>query len=199
MSKRSAPAAERNRDPILSVLREVIPPGTKVLELASGTGQHAIHFAANLPDVRWQPTDATSDALDSIEGWRSEARLPNLLTAQMLDAASDIWPVQAADVLFCANMIHIAPWSASVGLFRGAARLDCAMIILYGPFYVEGEPFAPSNAAFDASLRAQDPNWGVRRLDDVATLARQSGYGISRRILMPANNLTVIFQRPEEP
>ena len=191
-----APAAARNRDPILAVLRRVLPARGTVLEIASGTGEHAVHFAAALPDLTWQPTDWDSDALRSIAAHRKSARLRNLLSPIELDASAPVWPLVHADAVVAINMIHIAPWAAAEGLVAGARRLLApgCVLFLYGPFKAGGSHTAPSNAAFDAGLRARNPQWGVRDLDDVARLAGGHGFDLVERVAMPANNLSVVFR-----
>jgi len=206
--KRHAPATARNRDPILDVLRRVLPdgPGTRVLEIASGSGEHAAYFAGALPHVLWQPTDRDAAARASIDAHRVDASLANLLRALELDAASDAWPIDAhgegprgVDAIVCINMIHIAPWEACLGLLRGAARVlpHGGVLYLYGPYRQGGVHTADTNARFDEALRAEDPRWGVRDLDDV--VARAAGHGLAHRetVAMPANNLSVVFRRGE--
>lgn len=195
--KRYAPSPERNREPLLPVLREELPAKGTLLEVASGTGQHAVFFAQAFPGLRWQPTDLDADALASIEAWRAEAALPNLLAPLRLDAQEDSWPVTEADAVLCINMIHISPWASCQGLMRGAARVlpPGGPLILYGPFFVEGRPTAPSNLAFDASLRERNAAWGVRELGAVSAEALQHGLELARVVDMPSNNLTVIFRR----
>lgn len=197
--KRRAPAAERNREPILAVLRRVLPAQGLVLEIASGTGQHAEHFARHLPRVQWQPTDTDADALASIAAWRREAALPNLRPPLELDVTRQPWPVEVADAIFCANMLHIAPWRACEGLLEGAGRVlpPGGRLVLYGPFRIGGRHTAESNAAFDETLRARNPEWGVRDLDAVATLAAAQGLAHVEAVPMPANNFTMIFQKRE--
>ena len=192
----TAPAVARNRDPILAVLRRVLPVSGSVLEVASGTGEHAVHFAAALPGLAWQPTDIDADALRSIAAYRRSAQLPNLLPALELDAAAPPWPVARADAVVAINMIHIAPWAAAQGLMAGAARVlaPAGVLYLYGAFKENGRHTAPSNAAFDASLRASDPEWGVRDLAEVAALAATHGLDFAERIAMPANNLSLVFR-----
>jgi len=193
----TAPAVARNRDLILAVLREVLAaPGT-VLEIASGSGEHAVHFASALPHLVWQPTDPDAQARRSIAAHAAQARLPNLLPPLELDAAAAVWPVTQADAVVSINMIHIAPWAAAEGLLAGAARLLPAgsPLYLYGPYREHGRHTAPSNAAFDESLRARDPAWGVRDLDAVVALAARHGLALQRTVAMPANNLSVVFHR----
>jgi SAM-dependent methyltransferase len=195
--KRYAPAAERNRDPIASVLRELLPGSGVVLEIASGTGEHAFHFAELFPNLDWQPSDPDPSALDSIAAWREEAGLANLRAPIELDAASSAWPVESADAILCTNMVHISPWPATLGLLDGAARLlpADAPLILYGPYRRAEVPTAPSNEAFDASLKARNPAWGLRALEEVVSEAQARGLRFDRLYEMPANNLMVAFRR----
>jgi SAM-dependent methyltransferase len=199
--RRFAPAAARNRDPILAALRPRLPGAGLVLEVASGSGEHAIHLAAALPALTFQPSDPDPGARASIDAWAAKAGLANIRPALALDAAAADWPAAAADAVVCINMIHIAPWAACEGLVRGAARLLPAggPLILYGPYRRGGRHTAPSNAAFDADLRARDPAWGVRDLEAVAALAAAEGFGPPEAVEMPANNLTVIFRRLDGP
>ena len=194
--RRSSPAAQRNRQPILDVLREVLPPSGLVLEVASGTGEHAAYFAAAFPKLVWQPTDPDPAALGSIEAWRAEARLANLLAPLALDAQAREWPIDAADAILCINMVHISPWSATEGLMRGAGRLlpRGAPLVLYGPYRRAGVPTAPSNEAFDESLRSRNLEWGLRDLADVEAEAEARGLALERVYEMPANNLTIVFR-----
>ena len=194
--KRHAPATLRNRDAILSILRDELPSSGLVLEVASGSGEHAIHFAAALPNLDWQPSDPDPTALGSIEAWRRDAGLPNLLAPIQLDAAN-AWPIEMAAAIVCINMVHISSWAATVGLFRGAAKLlrAGAPLILYGP-YIEGDvQTAPSNLAFHQSLQDRNPNWGLRDAADVDHIAAQSSFRRTGRTEMPANNLTLIYRR----
>lgn len=195
--RRHAPATLRNRDPILAVLRWALRPDGLVLEVASGSGEHAAYFAPRLAPRRWQPSDADPDARASIAAYAASADCPTLLSPIALDAGAGAWPVAAADAVVCINMIHIAPWSAAQGLVAGAAAILPAggVLYLYGPFMRGGQHTAPSNEAFDASLRARDSAWGVRDLDDVARLAATSGLILNQTIDMPANNLSVLFRR----
>lgn len=194
--KRRAPATERNRDPIAEVLRQVLPASGTVLEIASGTGEHAAYFAGLFPALRWQPTDPDPEALASIRAWRENAGLANLLEPVRLDASADAWPVGWADAILCVNMVHISPWAATVGLVRGAGRLLAAgaPLILYGPYRRAGVPTTPSNEAFDASLKARDPDWGLRELEAVEAEAAKSGLRLERVFEMPANNVTAVFR-----
>jgi hypothetical protein len=194
-ARRHAPAAERNREPILSVLREVLPARGLLLEIASGTGQHTAHFAAALPELTFQPTEREPAALPSIAAW-SEG-LPTVRAPLVLDVTQDPWPIERADAVFNANMIHIAPWAVCLALLRGAARCldDGGPLVLYGPFRVGGQHTADSNAAFDQRLRGEDPSWGVRDLEAVSEAAEAQGLALERRVAMPANNQTLIFRR----
>ncbi len=193
----SAPAATRNREPILGVLRDHLPPSALVLEIASGTGEHAMWFSRALPALTWQPTDQDEAALLSIAAWRDTAGLPNLLPPLRLNAASAAWPVAQADAVVAINLVHISPWETTQGLFAGAARVLPAggLLFLYGPFRENGMHTGPGNVAFDADLRARNPSWGIRDLDEIAALAHPLGFDAPDRIAMPANNLSVIFRR----
>lgn len=195
--RQRAPAAARNRDPILAVLRAHLPPGGLVLEVASGTGEHAVHFARAMPGWTWQPSDPSAAARASIAAWRQSEELGNVLPALSLDAASEDWPIAAADAVVSINMIHIAPWEAAVGLMRGAGRIlpQGAPLVLYGPFRRPGQALEPSNAAFDEDLRGRDPRWGLRALDEVAALAAGNGLRPAHTEEMPANNLCVVFTK----
>jgi hypothetical protein len=194
---RTAPAVARNRDPILEVLRRVLPTQGMVLQIAEGTGEHSVHFAAALPMLTWQPTDRDEAALRSIAAWREQAGLPNLLAPFKLDVASQPWPVEQADAVLCINMIHISPWRATEGLLAGAERVlpSGGVLFLYGPYKEGGVHTALSNEAFDADLRARNPEWGVRDLDDVRALASHHGLDFEERVAMPANNLSLVFRR----
>lgn len=194
----TSPAAARNREPILNVLRGRLAAGAQVLEVASGSGEHAVWFAQGLPGVVWRPSDQEPAALASIRARREAAALPNLEEPLVLNAADPgSWPTGPMDAVVCLNMIHIAPWSAAEGLMAGSGRLLEAggMLFLYGPFREGGADTAPSNAAFDESLKSRDPAWGVRDLEAVADLAARHGLDLTERIAMPANNLSLIFTR----
>ena len=195
--RRSAPHVARNAEPIAEVLREILPGRGLVLEVASGTGEHVVHFARTFPFLAWQPSDPDPAALASIEAWRVEAELANLLPPITLDARAPDWPVAAADAILCINMVHISPWAATAGLLRGAGRLLAAgaPLYLYGAYRQAGVATAPSNDAFDLNLRARDPEWGVRDLEDVAMEAGKNGLGLDRVVPMPANNLSVVFRK----
>jgi SAM-dependent methyltransferase len=195
---RFAPATARNREPILEVLRDRLPPSGLVVEVAAGTGEHAVWFAGGLPGLTWLPTDRAPDGLASIAAWREAAGLPNLLPPATLDAADpSSWPVEQADAVVCINMLHISPWAAAEGLFTGAARVTTAggVLFLYGPFIEPDVATAPSNLAFDRDLKSRDPAWGLRNLDVVTALAKRHSFVREARIAMPANNLSVVFRR----
>jgi len=195
--RRHAPATLRNREPILAELRRLLPAPAFVLEVASGTGEHAAFFGPRLPHLTWQPTDFDPEALPGIDAWAADAAATNVLPALRLDASSDAWPVDRADAVMSSNLIHIAPPAAGEGLLRGTARVLPAggLLILYGPFREGGRHTAPSNERFDADLRARDPSWGVRDLDEVANAARAHGLEHEETVRMPANNLLVVFRR----
>jgi hypothetical protein len=193
-----APSTGRNRDPILSVLKPRLPASGLVLEIAAGTGEHAVYNAAALPHLTWRPTDAGAEALASIEAWRQHAALPNLLPPLRLDASDpDAWPVERADAVVNINMIHISPWSATQGLMTGAGRLlpPGGALFLYGAYLEHDVPTEPSNLEFDQSLKQRNPAWGLRQLEEVAALAAANGLTLSERIAMPANNLTLVFRK----
>lgn len=192
-----SPAVARNHDAILAVLRRALPPSGTVLEVASGSGEHAVHLAAALPGLRWQPSDPAPAARASIAAHARAAALPNLLPPLALDAAASDWPVERADAVVAINMVHIAPWAATEGLMAGAGRVLPAggLLYLYGPFATGGRHDAPSNAVFDADLRARDPAWGVRDVADVTRAADAHGLHLAERIAMPANNLSLLFCR----
>lgn len=196
--KRHAPATLRNREPLLAALRPVLPASGLLLEIASGSGEHAQFLASHLPSLTIQPSDPDSDARASIRAWTAECGLSNIAPPLDIDAARpDTWPDVAPDAMLCVNMIHIAPWDAAIGLFTGAGlRLRAgAPLCLYGPFKRDGRHTADSNLAFDADLRARNPLWGVRDLEIVTDLAATHGFGPPAIIAMPANNLTLIFHR----
>jgi len=196
-ARRFAPAVARNKAAITEVLVRHVPASGLVLEVASGSGEHALHFAAEFPALSLQPTDPDAAALASITAWRAEARLANLLPPLMLDVMATDWPVQKADAVICINMIHIAPWGATAALMSGAARIlpPGAILFLYGPFKRGGLHTAASNGEFDASLRAQDARWGVRDLEAVTDTAGAAGFAAPIVEAVPANNLSVIFRR----
>ena len=196
-ARRHAPATLRNRDAIAAVLADWLPPAGTVLEVASGSGEHVVHFAAAFPRLDWQPSDPDADALSSIAAWSADERAPNLASPLMLDAAAADWPLASADAVLCINMVHISPWAATQGLLAGAARLlpAGAPLILYGPYVEPDVPTADSNIAFDASLRARDPAWGLRNINDVKAAAAAAGLTFAERRAMPANNLMLLFRR----
>lgn len=194
--KQHAPATVRNREPIREVLARELPPRGTVLEIASGSGEHALHFARAFPDLLWQPSDASEAALASIAAWRAEAELPNLCAPVALDVAAPAWPIERADAIVCINLVHIAPWEAALAMFAGAARLLAAgaLLYLYGPYRFDGAFTAPSNAEFDRWLRDRDPRWGVRDVDELARAAAGHGFALREVVAMPANNHSLVFR-----
>jgi len=196
-ARRFAPAVARNKAAITEVLTRHLPQAGVVLEIASGSGEHALHFAAQFPALIFQPSDLDAACRASIAAWQGEAQHANLLPPLALDVMAETWPVQRADVVLCINMIHIAPWGVTGALMRGAGRALPAggLLFLYGPFRQDGQHTAPSNAEFDASLRAQDAGWGVRDLEAVAAEAEIAGFAAPLIEAMPANNLSLIFRR----
>lgn len=179
------------------MLRDILPRTGLVLEIASGTGEHAVWFSTALSGLTWQPTDRDEQALSTIAAWRDMTGPPNLLPPLWLDAAADTWPMTQADAVVAINMVHIAPWAATVGMIAGAGRVLApdGLLFLYGPFREAGVHTAASNAAFDADLQTRDPSWGIRDLDELAALARLHGLMPPERIPMPSNNLSVVFRR----
>lgn len=221
-ARRHAPATLRNRDAICDVLRAHLPPNGTVLEIASGSGEHIVHFAQHMPALEWQPSDREPAALQSIAAWSTDARAGNILPPLLIDVAHPDWPVENADAMsristgpnsrvsdnsgahqkfdacVCINMVHISEWGATLGLFRGCARLltEQAPIILYGPYLEQGVETAASNLAFDQSLKARNPEWGLRHLDEVDRVASEYGFERASRHEMPANNLTLVYRVP---
>ncbi|AKH42011.1 hypothetical protein FHS61_002456 [Altererythrobacter atlanticus] len=195
--KRSAPAALRNRGPIADILAEELPARGRVLEVASGTGEHAIFLAERFPGLEWQPSDPDAEALSSIEAWRVETGLVNLHPPLTIDAASEDWPIDRAVAMLCINMIHISPPAATIGLMRAAGKLlpEGAPLILYGPYIEDDVETVQSNLDFDASLKQRNPQWGLRNIKWVDGLAAENGLARTRRVAMPANNLLLIYRR----
>ena len=200
-ARRSAPAALRNRDPIADVLGKWLPQSGLVLEIASGTGEHAVHFATRFPQLDWQPSDVHADALSSIRAWREGAALPNLREPVLLDAAAEHWPIEHADAVLSINMVHISPWSSALGLIGGAARAlsDGGPLILYGPWLKGDVETAASNLDFDRDLRRRDPQWGLRQVEDFAAAAAQRGFELIESRAMPANNMMLLFRSGAPP
>jgi SAM-dependent methyltransferase len=192
-----APSTARNRQPILDVLRNILPAQGLALEIASGAGEHVTFFAEHLPQLTFHPSDPSAEARESIAAWIAASGAGNVLAPLALDVEALPWPVGAADAIICINMIHISPWSATQALFEGAGRAlpAGAPLYLYGPYRRGGAHTAHSNAEFDASLRARNPAWGIRDLDEVAEVAREKGFGEPQVVEMPANNLSVVFRR----
>ena len=195
-ARRSSPAAQRNRAPIAEVLEDVLPECGRVLEIASGTGEHVVHFARVFPHLEWYPSDPDEQARASIAAYGAKSGLGNVMPPLDLDAASADWPLDAADAVLCINMVHISPWEATEGLFAGAARLlppDDGPLVLYGPYLEPDVETALSNLAFDESLKARDPRWGLRDIADVDALAARHGFRRTRGVAMPANNLVLVY------
>jgi hypothetical protein len=193
--KRHAPATVRNRDAIGEALAKLLPESGLVLEIASGTGEHVVHFAKLFPALTWQPTDPDPIAVASIDAWRADENAVNVLPAMLLDAASD-WRITEAHAVLCINMVHISPWAATVGLLRNAARTlgRCEPLCIYGPFRQRGVALAESNAAFDASLRQQNTEWGLRSVENINQTAGENGLRLDQIVEMPANNLLLVFR-----
>jgi len=192
----SAPA-ERNTAPICGVLARLLPPDGSVLEIASGTGQHVVAFATSFPGLRWQPSEIDPELRRSIELRTADAGLGNVAAPIELDVTRLPWPVPTADAVVCINMIHISPWRATTALFQGACQVlpEGGLLVTYGPYQVDGRHTAPSNEAFDASLRARDANWGIRDVADVRAAAREQGFRLEDRVAMPANNFVLVFRK----
>jgi len=195
--RRFAPAAARNAGPILAVLERVLPREGVLLEIGSGTGEHAAAMAPRFPGIQWQPSDPDVDARASIDAWRAHVGAENICAAATIDAASESWSTGEVDAILAVNVVHISPWSTTVGLFAGAGRSlrPGGVLVLYGPYRIAGRHTAPSNADFDASLRARDPSWGVRDLEALERLAAPQGLALSERVPMPANNFSLLFHR----
>ena len=202
-----SPAADRNRTPILEVLRQILPDNGQALEIASGTGQHVAHFALQMPRWVWQPSDAQADGFESIRAWCDQAGVANVHEPVLLDVMASQWPTGSAetrdifdagfDAIFCANMLHIAPWATCAALMAGAAKYlsPGGALITYGPYLERDVPTSPGNVAFDESLRQRDPAWGIRTLADVMHQATLAGLRLHERVEMPANNLLLEFRR----
>jgi cyclopropane fatty-acyl-phospholipid synthase-like methyltransferase len=197
--RQTSPSTARNREPILTVLQGVLLEDAHVLEVASGTGEHAVFFAGVMPSVTWQPSDPDADARASIEAWREAAVLPNVLTPLDIDLASADWrtPRDQYDAIVAINVIHISPWEATLGLMAGAARLLApnGQLITYGAYKYQGEHTAPSNESFDQWLKARDPRFGVRDVEAVTAAAREQGFARHQVVTMPANNFMLLFRR----
>lgn len=194
--KRHAPATLRNRDAIADVLRGALPRRGTVLEVASGSGEHAVHFARAFPALDWQPSDPDPAALRSIAAYADDADLMNVAPPVMIDASADDWPLDRADAVLCINMVHISPWEATLGLLRGAAKLlpPDGLLYLYGPYIQQGVETAASNLAFDQSLKSRNPVWGLRDVADLEAAAEERGFRLEAIVPMPANNLSLIFR-----
>ena len=202
-----SPAAERNRAPILEMLLNLLPAAGVALEIASGTGQHVAHFASHMPGWVWQPSDAQADGFESIAAWCAQAGVANVREPLLVDVMAPGWPSEGAeftskfDAIFCANMLHIAPWATCAALMACAAKYlsPLGALITYGPYLERDVPTSPGNVAFDDSLRQRDPAWGIRALDDVVQQAALAGLRLHERVAMPANNLLLVFRRQASP
>ncbi|MBB5405814.1 MULTISPECIES: DUF938 domain-containing protein [Paraburkholderia] len=196
-ARQHSPSAERNREPILAVLRDALPARGRVLEIASGTGEHAIWFAGALPGLDWQPSDADEEARESIAAWTAHAGLANVRAPLALDVHQPDWGVDALDAVVCINMIHISPWSAAQALIDGAGRrlVDGGVLYLYGPYRRGGAHTAPSNEAFEQWLKSRNPDWGVRDMEAVVALGDAAGLTCERVVAMPANNFSLVFRK----
>src|SRR3984957_270447 len=194
--RQCAPATVRNRDLILDVLRDVLPMTGLILEIASGSGEHVVHFARNLPSLAFQPSDPEPAALLSVPAWVKDGQVTNVRAPIVLDASQLPWPIASADGIICINMVHISPWDATVGLITGAAATlpPGSPLYLYGPYRRKGVATAPSNEAFDRNLRDRNPTWGLRDLGAVAAIAQSVGFSAPAVTEMPANNLSVVFR-----
>jgi len=195
--KREAPAAARNRGPIADVLADELPPAGLVLEIASGTGEHVIHFAERFPQLQWQPSDPDAEALASIAAWIADSGLGNIAPPLQIDASAAAWPVEHADAIVCINMVHISPTAASEGLLAAAGRLlpQGAPLVLYGPWLEDHVETAESNRAFDASLKSRNPQWGLRNTAWMEDLASSHGLRRANRVEMPANNIMLVYRK----
>ena len=192
-----APATLRNRDLILGILRDVLPTKGVILEIASGSGEHVVHFARSFPDLVFQPSDREPKSLESVAAWVEATRVANVLAPTVLDVSQSPWPIASADGIICINMVHISPWEATLGLVKGAAAIlpSTAPFYLYGPYKREGFATAPTNQAFDRSLRDRNATWGLRDLEAVAAAAQSVGFSVPTITEMPVNNLSVVFRR----
>jgi hypothetical protein len=192
-----SPSAERNKGPIADILKHVLPDHGTVLEISSGTGQHVVHFAREMPDLTWQPSERDGPSLQSIERWMAAENLPNILAPLRIDVTERPWPAGNAAAVVCLNMIHIAPWAAAEGLIRGAGSIlaQGGILFLYGPYRQSGVPTSPSNEAFDAQLRSRNREWGLRSVEDVARYTMLHGFGAPDIHEMPANNLSLVFRK----
>ncbi|MGB3737904.1 MAG: DUF938 domain-containing protein [Pontixanthobacter sp.] len=198
---RHAPATARNSAVIARVLHRELPPAGTILEVASGTGEHAVYMAREFPHLIWLPSDYDVAAIESIAAWRSTADVSNIAEPVLIDTTDRHWPVQRADAIFCCNMVHISPWAATIGLFVGASKLlqPQAPLIVYGPFIDPDIPTAPSNMAFDVSLKSQNPEWGLRHIPGLDSLATEYGFERHRNYTMPANNNILVYRKAAKP
>lgn len=196
-ARETAPAAERNKQPILEVLARILPPRGLVLEIGSGTGQHVAHFAQALPALTFQPSEMDMERHASIAAWTAAASLSNVKPPLAIDVMKRPWPVSAADAVVCINVIHVSPWEATLALMAGAGTIlpVGGVLVTYGPYMRSGAHTAQSNEAFDESLRARNPLWGVRDIDRMVEAAANDGLALEEAIPMPANNFTLVWRR----
>jgi cyclopropane fatty-acyl-phospholipid synthase-like methyltransferase len=195
--KRFSPAAERNKSPIVEVLKNVLPQEGRILEISSGSGQHVVFFAEAFPDLTWQPSELEQESLESIGAYIGDSGLKNINQPILIDAVDTDWHNQDVAAVINCNMIHISPWPSCIGLFRGASQVlkRDGVLFLYGPFLIEGQPTAPSNLEFDASLRYRNPEWGIRQLESVIEVGKEHGFILTGVVSMPANNYSVVFKK----
>jgi SAM-dependent methyltransferase len=193
----AAPAAERNKGPILEVLQRVLPPRGLVLEIGSGPGQHVVHFAKALSQLSWQPSDPDPENRQSIALWSRVEELGNVRAPLALDVRERPWPIDAADAIVCINVVHVSPWAATLALFDGVREMlpPEGALFLYGPYRRGGRHTAPSNEKFDADLRAHNPEWGLRDVDELAEIADRAGFALAEIVDMPANNFSLVFRK----
>ncbi|GAA0472511.1 DUF938 domain-containing protein [Parasphingorhabdus litoris] len=195
--EKHAPATLRNRDAIVQVLRGILPDSGTVLEIASGTGEHAVYFGEKFPGLTWQPSDPDPDGCRSVAAWTKRAGVGNVLPPLQLDAEAASWDIEKPATILCINMVHIAPWEASIGLFEKAAKLlsPGRSLYLYGPYFRGDAPTAQGNLDFDRSLKSRDLRWGIREVDDMDGLAKENGFTRTDLVEMPANNLSLLYRR----
>ncbi|MBM09360.1 MAG: SAM-dependent methyltransferase [Magnetovibrio sp.] len=193
------PSTQRNAKPIIEVLRTLLPAEGKVVEIASGSGQHIMRFAQVFPGLVWQPTDIEPEHLRSIGAWTNG--LKNVMKPYVLDASALKWPIERSSAVICINMLHIAPWEATVGLFVGASKIldSGGLLYLYGPYKIDGQHTSESNACFDADLKSRDSTWGLRDVSEIIVTAAEVGLKFDTTIQMPSNNLSLIFKKPVRP
>ncbi|GAB5487972.1 MAG: DUF938 domain-containing protein [Parasphingorhabdus sp.] len=195
--QKHAPATMRNRDAIVSVLSQILPETGTILEIASGTGEHAVYFGQKFPDLTFQPSDPDPECCRSIAAWTAREQVENILPPIQLDALENTWDIKAPVTILCINMIHIAPWEAAIGLFNHAAKMLSvgAALYLYGPYFRDGVEPAEGNLSFERSLKSRNLQWGIRDVADMDTLAEKTGFKREQLIEMPANNISLIYRK----